>query len=71
MYNRYNICQKKTRLKQFQCDNMIHIYSIPSQSLLTSPLSPKDFTSPKETLNMCVYYVCADLTSLAYMWYEL
>ena len=50
---------------------MIHIYSIPSQPLLPSPLSPKGFTSPKETLNMSVYCVCADFSSLAYICYEL
>ena len=49
---------KKAR---FECDHMIHIYSIPSQSLLPSPLKPN------ETLNVCAYCVCADLTSLAYM----
>ena len=57
----------KTRFKRFQCDHMIHIYSIPSQSLLPSPLKLKCITSPNEKLNVSVYCVCADLTSLAYI----
>ena len=39
--------------KMFQFDHIIHIYSIPSQSLLPSPLKPKDFTS--QTKHLCVY----------------
>ena len=55
-----NYMTNKTRLKLFQCDHMIYIYSIPSQFLLPCPLKPKYITPPKETL-MCV---CADLISL-------
>ena len=46
---------------------MIHIYYIPSQSLLPSPLKLKDVTSPNETINVCVYYVCSDLTFLSHI----
>ena len=54
----------KTRFKLFQCNHMIFISSIPSPSLLPSPLKPKYITSPNETLT-CVR---ADLTSLAYVY---
>ena len=67
MYRRYNMSEKK-RFKQFQCDYMIHIYSIPSQSLLSSPLNPKNFTSPNKTLNICV---CRFDRTCIYMWYKL
>ena len=54
------------------CDsNGIIWFSILSQSLLPSPRKPKDLTSPDETLNVCLYSVCADFTSLAYIWYKL
>ena len=58
---------KKTRFKWFQCNHMIHIHSIPSQFLLPSPFKPKYITPPNET----VMYVCADLTTLADIYYKL
>ena len=52
---------KKTWFMWFRCNHMIHIHSIPSQFLLSSPLNPKYITPPNETVTC----VCADLTSLA------
>ena len=49
---------KKTRFKWFQC---IQIHSIPS------PLKPK-YITPKNETETCV---CADLTSLADIYYKL
>ena len=46
---------------------MIHIYSIPSQFHLASPLKPKYITIPNETVTC----VCADLKSLADIYYKL
>ena len=46
---------------------MIHIHSIPCQFLLHSPLMPKYITPPNETVTC----VCADLTSLADVYYKL
>ena len=62
MYRKYDIyIVKKTKFNLFQCDHMIHIYSIPSPSLLPSPLKPK-------TLHLQTKHFTsvADLTSLVY-----
>ena len=55
---------------KFQCYHIIHLYSVPSQSHLPSPINPYDFTSPNESLNVCEYCVSVDLTSLARIWYK-
>ena len=58
IYTKVKYLSKKTRLKGFRCNHMIHNHSIPSHILLPSPLKPKYITPPKEILmsvcSMCV-----------------
>ena len=56
-----NIC-KETKLTRFQCNYMIHLYSLPYtffQSPLPSPHKEQDFTIPdKSLMSVCIVCVC-------------